>query len=505
MLSKIHLKRPISQWIVKKPILIGGGFFVLTLFLLSSIAPVAFFNILHWIQNVFVRYCSWFYVLLFFLAFLACLYLSFGPYRKIKLGNLSHPRYNNWTWIAMLFSAGMGTGLVFSGVYEPLYHYFYPPQGVGGTADSLVLSFRLTFLHWGFSGWAVYALMGLAMAYFCFCKNYEQKPSAMLAPLFKNKMKGSLGHVVDILSVVVILIGVATTLGRGALQINSGFKELFGFPYSTFIQVSLIFVITGLATISLLSGLNKGIRFLSELNMLICLALLLFILFLGPTVFLLNSFVEHFGSYLQNVISSMTWVNSLGSEEWRSQWTILYWAWWLAWAPFVGLFIARISEGRTVQELILGALLIPTLLSALWFTVLGGTAIHSHIEGTMDFKVLLKTEYSLTLFAFLKHLPWTEVVSTLALFALVVFFVTSSDSASYVIHHISDSQKGHTQKSTRLHKMYWSILEGALAMALIYFGGMESLQLLVIIMAFPFSILFCLICYSFFKEIKKEN
>ena len=496
----------ISRWLCENRIRAGAGFFVLFLFLLSSMAPLAFFNLLSWIQNVFVFYFSWFYVLLFFCAFCLCLYLSFGPYKKRRLGNLKKPRYNNWTWIAMLFSAGMGTGLVFSGVYEPLHHYLYPPIGSGDTAEALSLSFQLTFLHWGFSGWAIYALMGLAMAYFCFCKNYEQSISAMLQPLFKNKMKGSWRYMVDILSVVVILMGVATTLGRGSEQINSGIKELFGFPYSPLIQVIIIGLITGLATCSLLSGLNKGIRFLSELNMLVCLSLLLFVLLAGPTVFLLNAFVEHFGSYLQNLISRMTQVQSLGSEEWRSQWTILYWAWWLAWAPFVGLFIARISEGRTVQELILGAMIAPTLLSAMWFTVLGGTAIHGHIEGTMDFQAMLKTEYSLALFAFLKHLPITEIVSVVALFAVGVFFVTSSDSASYVIHHISASKKGTSaKKSSQLNKVYWSVLEGTLAMALIYFGGIKSLELLVIIMAFPFSLLFCLICYSFFKEIKKES
>ena len=503
--SSLH--KPISQiklWFVQNPILAGAGSFVFLLFLLSSMAKVTFVHFLSWIQNIFVLWFSWFYVLLFFSAFCFCLYLAFGPYRKKRLGHLNKPKYNNWTWIAMLFSAGMGTGLVFSGVYEPLYHYFYPPQGEGGTTDSLSLSFQLTFLHWGFSGWAVYALMGLAMAYFCFCKNYNLRVSSMLAPLFSHKLKGGWMYVVDILSVVVILMGVATTLGRGALQINSGFKELFGIPYSAFIQSGIILLITGMATASLLSGLNKGIRLFSELNMFVCLLLLLFILFAGPTVLLLNSFVEHFGAYLQGLISSMTWVHSLGSVEWRSQWTILYWAWWLAWAPFVGLFIARISEGRTVQELILGALIAPTLLSAIWFTVLGGTAIQGHIEGTMDFQSLLKSEYSLTLFAFLKHLPWTGLVSTLALLTLVVFFVTSSDSASYVIHHISHTKKGLSVKYPRLSKVYWSVLEGGLAMALIYFGGMTALQLLVIIMSFPFAILFCLICYSFFKEIKKE-
>ena len=400
----------------------------------------------------------------------------------------------------MLFSAGMGTGLLFSGVYEPLYHYFYPPVGVGGTEDSLSLSFQLTFLHWGFSGWAVYTLVGLAIAYFSFCKNRPMRISAMLYPLLKKKTEGVLGIGIDILSVVVILFGVAITLGRGTMQINSGLKELFDIPYSSLAQSVIIIFITGFATLSLLSGLNRGIRRLSELNILLCFLLLLFVLFAGPTAFLLNSFVEHSGAYLQNMIKSMTWVNSLGSVEWRSQWTILYWAWWISWAPFVGLFIARISEGRSIREFVLGCLLFPTLLSCLWFVVFGGTAIQYHIDGQMDLQSLLKTEYSMLVFEFLKHLPWTGIISVITLLAVSVFFITSSDSASYVIHKISTK----SGKSPLFSKVYWALLEGFLAMVLVYFGGIKSLELLVIVAALPFSFIICLICYSFLKELKKD-
>ena len=482
------------------PIFTGSFLLVFSVLVLAFSFPDLFFNILSWVQNVFVLNISWFYVLLIFFVFCFCIYMIFSPYGKVRLGFISQPKYSNFTWIAMLFSAGMGTGLLFSGVYEPLYHYFYPPVGNGGTSDSLKLSFQLTFLHWGFSGWAVYTLLGLAMAYFSFYKGLPQRISCMLYPIFKEKTEGKWGTAIDILSVTVILFGVATTLGRGAMQINSGLKELFGVPYSQVVQSVIIFFITLIATFSLLSGLNKGIRRLSELNIVICILLLLFVLFTGPTVFLLDSFVEHSGAYLQNLLSSMTWVHSLGSSEWRSQWTILYWAWWIAWAPFVGLFIARISEGRTIREFIIGCLLVPTLLSFLWFVVFGGTAIQYQILGKMDLVSFLKTEYSMVVFEFFKYLPFTEIVSVITLFAVVIFFVTSSDSASYVIHHISDK----SGQSPLFSKIYWAGLEGVLAVILIYFGGIKSLELLTIVAAFPFSLLICLICYSFLKELKKD-
>ena len=487
------------------PIFTGSFFLIFLVLFLAFSAPALFFSVLSWIQNVFVINISWFYVLLVFFFFCFCIYMAFGPYRKVRLGPSSRPKYTRFTWIAMLFSAGMGTGLLFSGVYEPLYHYFHPPVGTGGTPESLQLSFQLTFLHWGFSGWAIYTVMGLAFAYFSFCKGFPWRISSICYPVstqnpVKRETSGIGGTAIDVLSVTVILFGVATTLGRGAMQINSGLKELFGISYSQLSQSVIISVITLAATASLLSGLDKGIRRLSELNIFVCVFLLLFILFTGPTAFLMDSFVEYSGAYLQNLLGSMTWVHSLGSTEWRSQWTILYWAWWIAWAPFVGLFIARISKGRTIQEFVLGSLLIPSLVSCIWFVVFGGTAIQYHLIGEMNLVSLLKTEYSMVVFEFLKLFPFTKLISVVTLFAVVIFFVTSSDSASYVIHNISNR----TGKPSYFGKTYWALLEGVLAMVLIYFGGIEALQLLVIIVAFPFSLLLCFICYSFLKELRKD-
>ena len=458
-----------------------------------------FFEVLSWVRDIFVMNISWFYVLVIFCLFCFCLYLVFSPYGRVRLGGLTAPRYSWWTWLAMLFSAGMGTGLIFSGVYEPLHHYLLPPTGQGGTSSSQDLAFQLTFLHWGFSGWVVYTCVGLAVAYFCFQKNLPFRVSSMMEPFLGEKTKGPIGGLIDILSIVAILFGVATTLGRGALQINSGLSYLFDFSFSGGMQAWIIAGVTAVAVWSVLSGLDKGIRRLSELNIILCFLLLLFVLFSGPTVWILNSFIEYSGMYLQNLVRDMTKIESLGSSQWRSQWTILYWAWWIAWSPFVGLFIAKISEGRTIRELIVGSLMAPVLFSCFWFTVFGGTAVEGHAQGVMDLKSVLQNEYSLLSYKFLEYFPLVKLTAFATLVSVSLFFITSSDSASYVIHHLS------SQSASKANKVYWAVMEGLIACLLIFSGGIKSLELLVIATAFPFTVFVCFITYGFFKELRKTS
>ena len=479
------------------PISIGSSLVVFSILAIAVFFPKISFNVLSWIQDIFVIQISWFYVLAILLLFFLCVYLIFSKYGDIRIGALSTPRYGTFTWIAMLFSAGMGTGLLFSAVYEPLYHYIFPPVGVGGTEEAFNLSYQLTFLHWGFSGWVIYACMGMIFAYFCLYKKLPFRLSYMLYPILKDRIKGPLGYLIDIFVVVAILFGVACSLGRGALQMASGMQHLFSLPISPSIQHILIIVgITVCATISVLSGLNRGIRRLSEINIILCSALLLFVLAIGPTIYIFNSFVEQSGAYLQNLVGHLTQIRSLGSSEWRSQWTILYWAWWFAWSPFVGIFIAKISEGRTIRTFIIGTILIPSAISFLWFTTFGGTAMFYQMNEVMDLSSLLKSEYSLTLFKFLEVFPLTQFISLVSLVIIALFFITSSDSASYVIHHVS------SYKVTRTGKLYWAILEGILAMILLLSGGLRSLELLVIITAFPFTVLLLASCYGFLKELK---
>ncbi len=461
-----------------------------------KIFPQKTFSLLSWVKSTFVLNISWFYVTVIFVLFCFCIYLIFSSYGGKRLGSLSKPKYSTFTWIAMLFSAGMGTGLLFSGVYEPLYHYLFPPSGEGSTPQSMDLSFQLTFLHWGFSGWVVYTIMGLVFSYFCLYKGHPFRISCMLSPFFKDKINSPLAWCIDIFSIIAILFGVSTTLARGTMQINSGLRHLFDISFSGTTQALIIVFITLCAVLSVISGLNRGIRRLSEINILLCAVLLVFMFIAGPTVFLLNSFVEYTGAYLQNLISDMTRINSLGSSEWRSQWTILYWAWWIAWSPFVGTFIARVSEGRTVREFVIGTLVIPSCISFLWFTAFGGTAIEQHITGDMNLEPFVKTEYSILIFKFLEHFPLAQVMSYISILAVALFFITSSDSASYIVHNLAGT------KNKTSHKIYWAFLEGFIALALLFLGGIQSLELLVIISAFPFTIFVCIIVYGFFKELK---
>lgn len=479
------------------PIAVLSSLLVFLILISFKIFPQNTLSVLSWVKNTFVINISWFYVLVIFCLFCFCIYLIFSPYAKKRLGSLTQPRYSTFTWIAMLFSAGMGTGLLFSGVYEPLYHYLFPPSGAGSTPESMDLSFQLTFLHWGFSGWVVYTVMGLVFSYFCLHKGYPFRISCMLYPFLKEKINSPLAWWVDIFSIIAILFGVATTLGRGTMQINSGLKHLFGIPFSGTAQAIIIVIITLCATLSVLSGLQRGIRRLSEINIVLCLVLLVFMFSAGPTIYLLNNFVEYTGAYLQNLISDMTRINSLGSAEWRSQWTILYWAWWIAWAPFVGTFIARISEGRTAREFIIGALMVPSLISFLWFVAFGGTAVEQHITGVMNLEPFVKTEYSILIFKFLEHFPFAQIMSYIALTAVALFFITSSDSASYVVHNLADT------KPLASRKIYWAVLEGIIALVVLFLGGIKYLELLVIITAFPFTVFVCIIVYGFFKELKK--
>ena len=477
------------------PIALGSSLLVFLILAVFQLFPEQFLAVLSWVKTVFVIQISWFYILSIFVFFCLCIYLSVSPYGKIRLGSLSQPKYSTWTWISMLFSTGMGTGLLFSSVYEPLYHYVFPPN-TEISSNNFNTAFQLTFLHWGISGWVVYTLMGLVFSYFCLYKKQPFRISCMLAPFFKGQINNKLAWSIDIFSILAILFGVATSLARGALQINSGIKHLFDFSFSSVIQALIIIFITVCAIFSVLSGLNRGIKRLSQINLVCCFVLLLFVFIAGPSVFMINSFVEQTGAYIQNLFSNMTRIQSLGSAEWRSQWTILYWAWWIAWSPFVGMFIARISEGRTMREFIVGTLTIPSLISFLWFIGFGASAIEYHQAGLMDLKPFLKTEYSILIFKFLEHFPFSSLTSFIALIAVALFFITSSDSASYVIHNIA------SQKSSKFQKIYWASLEGMIALVVLFLGGIQSLELIVIITAFPFTVFVCLIAYGFIKELK---
>ncbi|WP_252273650.1 BCCT family transporter [Pseudomonas subflava] len=430
---------------------------------------------------------SWFYVLTVALILICCVYLAVSRYGDLKLGpDHSQPEYRNATWFAMLFSAGMGIGLMFFGVAEPLMHFTAPPVGEAGTVQAAREAMKLTFFHWGLHAWAIYAIVALILAFFCFRHNLPLTLRSALYPLIGDRIHGPIGHAVDIFAILGTVFGVATSLGYGVLQINSGFAHLFGLPVNTTVQVALITGICLLATLSVASGLNKGIRILSELNLTLAVLLLLFVLALGPTVFLFKTFVQNSGAYLSEIVSKTFNLYAYEPTDWIGGWTLLYWGWWLSWSPFVGLFIARISRGRTIREFISGVLFVPAGFTLLWMTVFGDSAIHMVLnEGLQSLAHTVNVDSSLALFAFLEQFPFSTLLSLIAVAMVVVFFVTSADSGALVVDMLASGGQAHTPLWQRL---FWSILIGVVAIALLLADGLKALQTATIASALPFSI-----------------
>ncbi|MDP3966814.1 MAG: BCCT family transporter [Nocardioides sp.] len=452
---------------------------------------------------------AWWYVLIVtgFVGF--SLWLAFSPMGSIVLGKDDEdPEFGMKPWFAMLFAAGMGIGLVFWGVAEPLNHYVSPPPGTGDDPATVArTAFDVTFLHWGLHAWAIYVVVGLAIAYSVHRKGRPVSIRWALEPLLGDKVKGWVGDVIDVIAIVGTLFGVATSLGFGVSQIGAGlsFLGVVG-EVGDILLVTLVAVITAIALISVLSGIDRGIKWLSSMNMVMAGVLLAAVLVLGPTVFLLGDFVQQIGSYLQNFLRLSFNTYSFHPEEgetFLSAWTTYYWGWWMSWAPFVGIFIARISRGRTVREFIFGVLLVPTLVTMLWFSIMGGTAVYAEMFGDggivgEDGAVTTDT----ALFQMLDTLPLGSVLSVIALFVIVVFFVTSSDSGSFVVDMLAT---GGDPNPPRASRAFWAVLEGAIAVVLLLAGGLAALQTMAILVALPFSIVMVLIAVSTGKALLAEN
>lgn len=457
------------------------------------------------VQKWIVTDASWFYVMTVALILISVVFLAFSRYGDIKLGpEHSQPDYRNASWFAMLFSAGMGIGLMFFGVAEPLMHFASPPVGVGGTVQAAREAMQLTFFHWGLHAWAIYAIVALILAYFCYRHGLPLSLRSALYPLIGERIYGPIGHAVDIFAVIGTVFGIATTLGYGVLQINSGFNHLFGLPISAPIQVGLIAATCALATISVATGLNKGIRILSELNLGLAVLLMLFVLLVGPTSFLLQTFVQNTGLYLSEIVSKTFNLYAYEPTDWIGGWTLLYWGWWLSWSPFVGLFIARISRGRTIREFILGALLVPAAFTLLWMTVFGDTAIHmvlqQHITSLAE---TVQADSSLALFAMLEQLPWSSLLSMIAVTMVIVFFVTSADSGALVLDMLS-SRSHELGDSPVWQRLFWSTLIGVVAAALLMADGLKALQTATIASALPFSLVLLAAMWGLFKALRLD-
>ncbi len=454
------------------------------------------------IRNFISYYCGWFYLLTVMALVGVCLFLMISPVGKIRLGDPdSRPTYSTVSWIAMLFSAGMGIGLVFYGAAEPLSHFAVSaPEAEVYSREAFRDAFKYSFFHYGVHAWAIYSIVGLAIAYFQFRKKESTLLSVTLKPLLGNSADGKLGKIVDSLTIFATVVGVATSLGSGAMQINGGLSDLIGIPENFGIQLIIIAVATVLFMASALSGLDKGVKTLSNLNMLLAVMLMVVALILGNGVTIMNTFTETLGLYLQDLLrmSSRTGMGNPEQQEWINRWTIFYWAWWLAWSPFVGVFIARISKGRTIREFTSYVLLVPSLFSFLWFSVFG---VLSTDALEMD-PSIAEIPFERILFAAFDKYPLSGLMSVIAIVLVFSFFITSADSATFVLAMQSEGGSLHPDNKI---KVLWGILVSTIAAVLLRAGGLNALQNVLIIVAFPFSILLVFVTISLLKELNYER
>ncbi len=458
------------------------------------------------LQKGIFSHFSWFYILVVsgFLFFL--IFLCFGSFGRIKLGsNEEVPEFSFLSWLAMLFAAGMGVGLMFFGVAEPLLHVTSPT--ISGNVEQVQQSAMLhTLFHWGIHAWAIYGVVALALAYFSFRYRLPLALRSCFYPFLGKHIHGKAGDAVDTMALCATLFGIITTLGLGAAQMGAGLEQLGWIEKNGLsTQVFIIIVVMALAVFSAISGVGKGVKQLSEINFVLAILLMLFVLFAGPTLHLLLAFSDNIGIYLSNVLrlSFKTFAYESKNTNWLTGWTVLYWAWWCSWAPFVGLFIARVSRGRTIREFVFGVLVIPSLFSILWFTIFGNSAIwidQNIVQGALQTMAGVPEKL---LFVFLDQLPFSTVSSVLALAVCALFFITSADSGIYVLNNIASRDKG--MASPRWQTLMWGVLISAVAIALLSNGGLQAIQAMMLIVALPFSMLMLIMCFCLLKALMVDQ
>jgi len=458
------------------------------------------------IFNFTTRSFGWFYLLAVFLFVVFLVFLAFSKYGKIRLGtDQDRPQYPFFTWIGMLFSAGFGVGLVFWGVAEPMSHFITPPYAdtTELTVEGARLAMAYSFFHWGVSQWSVFAIVGLIIAYFQFRRNADGLISTSLSPLIKDRTyKQPLNQTIDILAVIATVMGVATSLGLGVLQINGGLNSVFGLPNTALVQVLIIVVLTVLFLTSTTTGLDRGIKWLSNINLGTALVLMVFVFFAGPTIFILETFTLGLGDYLQNFIRYSLRLQPYQQGTWVRDWTIFYWAWAIAWSPFVGAFVARVSRGRTIREFIVGVLIVPPFIALLWIAVFGGTALHLDLfEGT-SIAQAVDADVTSALFVTFAELPFSFVLSVLSILLILTFLITSADSATYIISSMTTNGSLNPPLTVRI---VWGILLGGIAAVLLIASGLEGLQTASLISALPFTVILILMVYTLFSLLRKEN
>ena len=472
---------------VDRAVFIPSTVFLLLLVAGAALAPEASGRLFQQIQDAIVQYASWYYVLVVAIVLLSVLFFSLSRFGDIKLGpDHSEPAYSAISWFSMLFAAGMGIGLMFFGVAEPVMHFLQPPLGEGGTAEAAAQAMALTYFHWGLHAWAIYAIVALLLGYFAYRHGLPLTMRSAFYPLIGERIYGPMGAAIDVFAIICTACGIATSLGLGVLQINSGLAYLLGVPVSSLVQVLLIVITMGLASVSVAMGLNAGIKRLSEINIALAVLLLIGVLIAGPTILILGGTLESLGTYMSELVSKTFTLYAYDPTDWLGGWTIFYWGWWLSWSPFVGLFIARISRGRTIREFTLGAILVPCGFTLLWMGVFGNSAINLILnEGAADLAGAVSANQAVALFQFLEYLPFPTLLISVSLLMVVVFFVTSADSGALVLNMLSSGGRDDTPV---LQRMYWAGVIGAIAAVLLLAGGLSSLQTAAIASALPFSV-----------------
>ena len=494
---------------VHNPVFAISGLTILAFVFFSLVFREAASEFFGWLRPALTSNFDWVFMIACNIFVLFSLFLVVSPYGSIRLGGQdARPDYSYAGWFSMLFAAGMGIGLVFWGVAEPISHYGSSMGGVavgeggvrtdwaplgaaeGDMAASKDLAMAATIFHWGLHPWAIYAVVALALAFFSFNRGLPLTMRSVFYPIFGNATWGILGHIIDILAVFATIFGLATSLGLGATQALAGLNYLFGVPVSDGLKVLLIVVITIMALVSVVAGLDKGVKRLSEVNMILAAVLLVLVLILGPTVAIFSGFFSGMANYVAELPALSNWI---GREDtnFMQGWTTFYWAWWISWSPFVGMFIARISRGRTIREFVVCVLLIPTIVGALWMSVFGGAALEQVTGGAGQ--ALSEAALELKMFKMFEAFPLTGILSFVGIILVVVFFVTSSDSGSLVIDTITAGGKTNAPTAQRV---FWCILEGAIAIVLLLGGGLGALQAAAIATGFPFAIVLVLMCVS---------
>ncbi|MEP1931514.1 MAG: BCCT family transporter [Roseibium sp.] len=499
---------------VHNPVFIVSASIIILFVILTSVMQEGATDFFGWLRPTVTEYFDWLLMIAGNVFVLFCLFLIVSPYGKIRLGGQdAKPKYSYSGWFAMLFAAGMGIGLMFFGVSEPISHYsssvaenagtpesWAPLAGAAGDQDGAMrLGMAATIFHWGLHPWAIYAVVGLALAFFCYNKGLPLTVRSAFYPIFGDAVWGWLGHVIDTLAVFATLFGLATSLGFGAEQAIAGLNHLFGVPISATSKVILIGCITAVALVSVVAGLDAGVKRLSEINMVLAATLLLFVIIVGPTVAILTGFFSNLVAYFE-FLPALS--NFIGREDknFYDGWTAFYWAWWISWSPFVGMFIARVSKGRTVREFVTCVLLVPSVACVLWMTAFGGTAL-SQIAND-GYTAVTDAALPLKLFLMLEALPLAGISSFIGIVLVIVFFVTSSDSGSLVIDTITAGGKIDAPVAQRV---FWAIFEGLVAIVLLLAGGLAALQAAAITTGIPFAVVLLLMCYAVWKGLHEER